>query len=411
MGHMKGNDTMRVTSWSYYVGQGTANLIQLAYSEGVINILIDCGSMGKAEKLPKSTAVDKILARTGKKLDYLIISHTDLDHINLIQRLLEGGLTITEQVIIGGTVRGVTALSDVFSKANQKKVTSVFKKLLETLAWQGICGEDKIDFTSTADYANAVVRYEENGEQFAIRLLACRSCMSVKKDTALINSNSVVAVCEYTNSSGQTANICYGGDATVETFDYMNEKMNQAERSGDRTYEKLLHNSSNVLIAPHHAALKTACSREIISAGTTLDGQMYSAKEFSHKINACCVFASAYYRAYHWHPCYDIFDIYAQNVSQQNSEHNCAGFQMILEKDGKPRIDYLRDYKCTSTTKNKYTSFAFAKTFKEKNLIRGGRKGVSDYSYLDAKRPEEKLYDFVCELCEEKLLTFTLQEA
>ena len=84
MGHMKGNDRMKVTSWSYYVGQGTANLIQLAYSGGVKNILIDCGSMGRAEKLPISTAVDKIFAVTGKKLDYIIISHTDLDHINMI---------------------------------------------------------------------------------------------------------------------------------------------------------------------------------------------------------------------------------------------------------------------------------------------------------------------------------------
>lgn len=399
---------MKVTSWSYYVGQGTANLIQLAYSGGVKNILIDCGSMGRAEKLPISTAVDKIFAVTGKKLDYIIISHTDLDHINMIETLLQKGIEEVEKVIVGGTPAGISSVTDVMIKGAGKRIQSNITKLFAALKK---FGEDKIVFTATGDYAVPILYEQEYGQQFAIRLLACRNCMEIKKKTALINSNSVVAVCEYTNSRGETANICYGGDATVETFDYMNKKMDQAVERKDPTYEKLIQNKYNVLIVPHHAALKTACSREIISFGTTLDGQLKSAKEFSDKIKACCVYASAYYRTYHWHPCFDILDIYAQKVSRQNSEHNCAGFQMLLNKKGNPKKGYLREYKCTSTTQNKYTSFAFANTFEGVIPVQGGRGGTVNYSYLDTKKPEEKLYDFVCELSEEKILTFTVQDA
>lgn len=398
---------MKVTSCSYYVGQGTANLIHLSYSGGVKNILIDCGSMGKAEKLPNSTAVDKIFAVTGKKLDYIIISHTDLDHINMIETLLQKGIQEVEKVIIGGTPPGICSVADAMVKDAGKKIPLKLRQLFVALKK---FGEEKIVFTATGDYATPILcEKEEDGQQFAIRLLACRSCMGIKKDATLINSNSVVAVCEYTNSRGETANICYGGDATVETFDYINKKIDQAVKSEDPTYEKLIDNPNNVLIAPHHAALKTACSREIISFGTTLDGQLQGAKEFSGKIKACCVYASAYYRTYHWHPCFDILDIYAQNVSEQNSKHNCAGFQMAL-KEGIPQKGYPREYKCASTTQNKYTSFAFADTFEGVIPVQGGREGTANYSYLDTNKPEEKLYDFVCELSEEKF-EFNLKDA
>lgn len=408
MGHMKGNDRMQVTSWSFYVGQGTANLIQLAYSGGVKNILIDCGSKGMAEKAPASTAVDKILSMTDKKLHYIIISHTDQDHINMIETLLQQGIEGVEKVIVGGTPPGICSVTDAMIKDAGKKIPSKLRQLFAALKK---FGEEKIFFTATGDYATPILCAEEYGQQFAIRLLACRSCMEIKKKTALINSNSVVAVCEYTNSGGYTANICYGGDATVETFDYINKKIDQAVNSNNQTYNKLIGNPNNVLIAPHHAALKTACSKEIISCGTPLDGQLQSAKEFSNKIKACCVYASAYYQTYHWHPCFDILDIYAQNMPGQSSEHNCAGFQMVLGKKRNPEKGYPREYKCTSTTQNKYTSFAFANTFEGMIPVQGGRGGTVNYSYLKANKPEEKLYDFICVLSEEQLLAFTVQDA
>lgn len=238
--------------------------------------------------------------------------------------------------------------------------------------------------------------YEEGQETCKIRLLASRSCLNVAR-SKFINANSAVVVCEY-SSGNQTANICYGGDATYETFSYINRAMDSPRAAEAGLYQNLEKNKCNILITPHHGALKTACRGQNISSRTKLNIQLQAAEQFSDHICACCIFTSAYYQSYHWHPCRDVLKLFGKYVPASQNAHRMSYYQMSLNGEI-PRPDCTRDLISCAESAESYVSCCFSGDF----YLAGAAKGRMDadetlMDILNSRNLDELCYDFICEI-------------
>jgi beta-lactamase superfamily II metal-dependent hydrolase len=86
------------------IGQGNCTFIQCPGGE---TILIDCGSVTKGEpknEIAKSASEYIKQGLTANKLDYLIISHPDKDHMNLVHDVLKG--VVVGKALCGGSHSG-----------------------------------------------------------------------------------------------------------------------------------------------------------------------------------------------------------------------------------------------------------------------------------------------------------------
>lgn len=392
---------------SYYVGLGSANVIEVSVDQSPNEyILIDFGSAGGG-KLAVHSAFDRIRQINNGKFRALFFTHLDIDHINKATALIEGGyLTSAEKVYIGGTDSGMNRVPDtpVLDSSGKKNCISRGARLMRALLDKHVCGEADIVFLKDTGYHVPLITWAgAGGETFCLKLLASRSCLSPKgppKSPRYINSNSSVIVAEYAVGE-ETAGVCFSGDATFYTFNYILQQVTEAKRKvpPDLRYDSLENAKKNVLILPHHAALNTACRGGKISMRTPVKTQLNALSGIAELIHPDCVYASAHYVKYGWHPCRNMIDIF-ETVEKAAPSHKVLAFLCQTDAEGRPLAYLPRDLICDDEDRHIYTSHAYDRNFIIKSAILkmdgskpnyfNGGEDITSYGNL--------CYELICEM-------------
>lgn len=414
-----------------YIGQGMANLVEVYESKAdaelpapVIKglVLLDCGSAGKegkpggSQNEPNSPiAVNYIKQRIQQnagKLDALILSHLDSDHISriidLTGRNKDGVLQSIDRTLIGGTVKAFNPLNNAFTGGGRaaglnprarrmaEAVAKISKKVSIFSITDGYV-QKNCDFLN---FKGASAGFQD---ELQFRLLANRSLPGLNAGADLfINGNSAVIVAEYTGGGNHYAFI-FPGDATADTYEYINERLEKYEDN-----YTFLTASNRVLMLPHHGAVRTACKGGRISREGTLKEQLQEAEKFAEKIKATHVYASAHYNARHYaHPNLDILDLFSTHA-QTSPGHETFGFRVRKNADGYPigmndawGVSYGLFAVCME--KEAYTSHALQKKTGEERFLADlasyvGTFGGRATAITDLPEKEHKFYSLVCSI-------------
>lgn len=407
---------MYVKCSALYVGQGAANLIEIYGKKGDQGaaglILIDFGSAGKKGCPAGGTSgkedepnrcfsfdyISDVLDKNDKKLDLLILSHLDEDHINMVPRLIEEKrLVKIDRTIIGGTNRGITGRFHPFAKGSRMKkdVPPLVAKLAETVT--GVCVDIRI-FTADDGYLDCdhnIYQKEIGGESFTLKLLANRSTPSVKGASEFINSNSSVTVGEYMSAREHYA-LIFPGDATSDTFQFINRRFQDSNKRAKYTF---LNADKKILIMPHHSALRTACEGERIKKGIRLEDQLSATRYFAETIQPTCIYASAHYNAKrYFHPNLNALGVFAKYTKEADS-HHVFGFELQMDqeyprcKDNQFKPAY--DLKTADCVKQTYTSHSVQESISVESASYNGR-GAHRITTLPGK--QHVFGSLICEI-------------
>ena len=340
-----------------YIGQGMSNLIEIYETKNDAAgenptfkglILIDCGSAGKegkaggAENEPNTPiALDyltKKITQNHGTLTAIILSHLDDDHINKIAVLIGEGdsriLKKVEHTLIGGTHKSFKTDDNIFRNSTcNVGLSSVARKMAEGL--KKVCSDFQI-FSITDTYIQKECTFLElkgntPADTIGIRLLANRSLPTSSANNDLfINGNSAFVIAEYIHPGGAHFAFMFAGDATMDTFTYMNKRLT--------TYQAnytFLNASERVLMLPHHGAIRTACDTGKITGTKPLANQLNAARTFANTVKATHVYASAHYNARRFfHPNLNILELFSRNTEAAPSHENLGFFVRL--KDGVP---------------------------------------------------------------------------
>lgn len=414
-----------------YIGQGMANLVEVYENRADAGlpaprikglVLLDCGTMGREGRPgghvnePDSPIavnyIKKKIEQNNGKLDALVLSHLDADHINKIIELTgrnqDGVLKSIGRTLVGGTVKAFNPLDNSFVGGRRTAGLSLAARRMAE-AVRKISGRVSI-FSITDGYVQKdcdFLKFAGDpsgfGDELQFRLLANRSLPALKAgDDLFINGNSAVVVAEY-SGGGKHYAFLFPGDATADTYEYLNRRIEKYE---DRY--TFLTAANRVLMLPHHGAVRTACKGGKISNGETLEQQLQEAEGFAEKIKATHVYASAHYNARCYaHPNLDILDLFA-GYAQAAAEHETFGFRVRKSADGKPigvkdgtGVSYGLYAVCAD--KETYTAHALQKKPEEQRFSAelatyagtyGGRATV----ITDMPEKEHKFYSLVCSI-------------
>lgn len=384
---------MYIKCSALYVGQGAANLIEIYENKKDQSaaglILIDFGSAGKKgcptggtrgkEDEPNHCSsfdyISGVLDKNSNKLNLLILSHLDEDHINMVPTLIEENrLSKIDSTIIGGTNRGISDRLHPFRKGSRMKtdVSPLVAKLAKTVT--GVCGDIRI-FTADDGYLDCnqnIYRKEIGGESFTLKLLANRSTPSVKGSSEFINSNSAVTVGEYRGKRKHYA-LIFPGDATSDTFQFIGQRFADPSKKAKYTF---LEAEKKILIMPHHSALRTACNGEKIKKGIKLEEQLSATRYFAETIQPTCIYASAHYKAKrYFHPNLNVLGVFAEYTEEADS-HHVFGFELQMDqgypccRDNKFKTTY--DLKTVACEKRTYTSHSVQDSISVKSASYNG---------------------------------------
>lgn len=343
-----------------YIGQGMSNLVEVYENKADATaanpvfkglVLIDCGTFGKDGKPgPARNEPDRPIAldyierkiRQNKgTLTALILSHLDQDHINKIIRLTgenkDGPLQKIGIVLIGGTAKQFDVKKNVFSgNSGVAGLSAIARNMAAAL--KKICTNIRI-FSITDGYVQKDCNFLKfqgttapHKDELQFRLLANRSLPALKaSDDLYINGNSAVLIAEYVHPQGAHFAFLFTGDATEDTFAYMNKRLDEF-----RTKYTFLNATKKVLMLPHHGAVRTACHGGKMTSNSTLEDQLAQAIDFADTVEATHVFASAHYNARRFsHPNMDVFDIFS-NHAEGDAAHENFGFQVRIDSAGVP---------------------------------------------------------------------------
>ncbi|HEU0131219.1 MAG TPA: hypothetical protein VFQ85_09550 [Mycobacteriales bacterium] len=222
-----------------FCGQGMTNLVEV-YDDGVEKAqadwlaLVDCGGDHALAK----TAIDAIVAKVAahdKRLDCLVISHQDRDHLGLLTllgpRLQKLGATIGK-VFLGGICwkKGNRAIVDGF---------------LTRLEYGG--SEVRVDGPEASDYRAATTRAELKAVAQGHGTFVRRLITNVAFGSGAVRKNASSAVVVVENG---TSAVLLPGDATLATMDAIDALPPGAKA--------LLPRPVLGTSVPHHGALATA---------------------------------------------------------------------------------------------------------------------------------------------------------
>lgn len=393
---------IQVNTRSYYVGFGSANIIEVINNTDPPEyILIDFGSSGYAN-CAKQRAYERIRAINDGRYKALIFTHLDSDHINMAIDLIEkGDLKQADMVYIGGTGLSKNRVSQVpeLDPVRESQSNASLLKLIRGLLEKKVCEEKDIVFLCGSEYHKPLIFWESgDGDRFNLKVLASRSCLNkINVPSGIyVNSNSAVIVAEYENQ-GQTACICFAGDATCATFDYI---LNQVKVDKNSRYDPLKKAVESVLILPHHAALNTACQGMKIVANTVLTKKLKSLSGISALLHPTCVYASAFYRKHKWHPCKNMMNVFT-NVAAGAPTHKILTLECELDHNGKTKDGMPRDLICEDECRHVYTSHAYNRNFRIDNAAYNvGRRTQSDFmiNKTDIIDYPNLCYELVCQM-------------
>ncbi|MCO7121237.1 hypothetical protein NIA71_04635 [Ihubacter massiliensis] len=342
-----------------YIGQGMSNLVEVYENKADATaanpvfkglVLIDCGTFGKDGKPAHApnepdrpialNYIERKIRQNNGALSALVLSHLDQDHINKIIRLTgerqDGPLQRIGTVLIGGTAKKFNAKKNVFTGgAGVAGLSSIARKM--AVALKKICNNIRI-FSVIDGYVQKDCNFLDfkgttgNQDELRFRILANRSLPALKNgDDLYINGNSAVIVAEYIHPQGGHFAFLFTGDATDDTFAYMNKRLDKF--SAKYTF---LNAAKKVLMLPHHGAVRTACPDGKMTNRDTLADQLAQATTFADTVAATHVFASAHYNAKRFsHPNMDVFDIFSAHADAA-ANHENFGFRVRLDGGGVP---------------------------------------------------------------------------
>lgn len=412
---------MYVKCSALYVGQGAANLIEIYKNKGDQRaaglILIDFGSAGKKGSTTGGTSgkedepnhcfsfdyISDVLYKNTQKLDLLILSHLDEDHINMIPDLIEEKrLSKIDSTIIGGTNRGISDRIHPFTKGSRmkKNVSPLVSKLARAVT--GVCGDIRL-FTADDGYLDcdqSIYTKKIGGEQFTLKLLANRSTPSVKGASEFINSNSSVTVGEY-RGAGKHYAFIFPGDATSDTFRFINRRFKDPKKRAKYTF---LNAEKKILIMPHHSALRTACNGEKIKRDIKLEEQLSETKYFADTVCPSCIYASAHYNAKrYFHPNLNSLGVFEKHTEDADS-HHVFGFELQMdggypqcrEKRYKPKYNL----KTTDCKKRTYTSHSVQEPI---SVASASYNGAAAHRITTLSKKHHVFGNLVCEIDQGKI--------
>lgn len=334
----------------FYVEQGLAQTIEVYDSTDQLQalVLVDFGTdriwtgsftymKSKDNALGNScTQLEQKIDERGK-IDILVISHTDNDHINLLVKFLQSRNIVIDRVILGGTPKGRSSLDKFTDKVIEKQRGSrVLKELGEQLAGIFPNPKDQIKFFASMNHyfiekGGRYVQKEGSETRLAewkfgpsqmrrpkalLRVVTSRHFVDdekVSRDAATyINANSVVLAMEVyddENDAIPASVIFLTGDIQWTTMEYLTECF---EKGGTACFPFLNSDVHRAMIVPHHGALKTACKGNNIAKDTDgsnpLAVQLAELQRWGEKMNCEILAVSAKAGGNRQHPCQQTMD-------------------------------------------------------------------------------------------------------
>lgn len=334
----------------FYVEQGLAQTIEVFNSADQLQalVLVDFGTdriwtgsfaymKSKDNALGNScTQLEQKIDGRGK-IDILVISHTDNDHINLLVKFLQSNNIGIDRVILGGTPRGRSSLDKFTDKVIEKQRGSkVLKGLGEQLVKIFPNPAQQVNFFASMNhyFIEKGGRYvQKSGEETRLaewefgpsqmrrpkaflRVVTSRHFVDdteVSKDAAAyINTNSVVLAMEVYADENDTipASVIFlTGDIQWTTMEYLTECF---EKGGTDCFPFLNPGVHRAMIVPHHGALKTACKGNNIEKDTDgsnlLEVQLADLRKWGEKMDCEILAVSAKAGGNRQHPCQQTMD-------------------------------------------------------------------------------------------------------
>lgn len=327
----------------FYVEQGLAQTIEVFDSSDHLQafVLVDFGTDRGVRSYASLKAQDKAIGKSCAsleekiasrgKIDILVISHTDNDHISLLVKFLQLNSVVIDQVILGGTPRGRHSLAQFTANTVGKYRTSrVLKDLGGQLA--KVCPDPANQvkmFASMNHYCiqkGARIEPKTTGAaslgtwsfgasqtrnpQALLRVVTSRHFIDDEKlsgdAAAYINANSVVLAMEIyaDQSDGVPASVIFlTGDIQWTT---MKQLTDWFEMGGERCFPFLSAGVHRAMIVPHHGALKTACKGNNIAkddGNNPLEVQLEDLKKWGEKMGCEILAVSAKQKKSRPHPC------------------------------------------------------------------------------------------------------------
>lgn len=356
----------------FYVEQGLAQTIEVFDSTDQLQalVLVDFGTDRSragdyAYLKTKNNALgnsceqleQKVIDRG--KIDILIISHTDNDHINLLVKLLQSRNIVVDQVILGGTPRGRNSLEMLNDNVVEKqKGSKVLKGLGDQLIRIFPNPANRVNFFASMNHyfirkgdryeqkrrgAVSLAEWDFGVSQMRIpkaflRVVTSRHFVDDTKVSldagSYINANSVVLAMEVYGDKNDTipASVIFlTGDIQWTTMKYLMECF---EGGGTNCFPFLSAGVHRAMIVPHHGALKTACKGNNIEkdkdGSNSLEVQLADLKKWGEMMDCEILAVSAKAGGNRDHPCQQTMDklstahLKTNLPSHQNMEMNAS---------------------------------------------------------------------------------------
>lgn len=333
----------------FYMEQGLAQTIEVFDSQDHLQalVLVDFGTdkfvwsfdntKNKGNALGKSCELLEQKIEERGKIDILIISHTDNDHINLLVSFLQSHNITIDRVILGGTPRGRHSLAQFNSSTIEKqKGSTVLKDLGEQLAriypeqdaqiqlfasmnhyfiQRGTSLAPKVEGPTSLrewDFGPSQTRIPKA----SLRVVTSRHFIDdadLSRDAgAYVNANSVVLAMEVyadKNDTVPASVIFLTGDIQWSTMQYLTDCF---EQGGTNCFPFLNTGVHRAMIVPHHGALKTACKGNNVKKDpdgrNSLDVQLEDLKTWGAKMECEILAVSAKAGGNRQHPCRQTMD-------------------------------------------------------------------------------------------------------
>ena len=350
------------------VGQGTGNFIEIYDGTKIVNtILIDLGSEGKKRTAGFASAayiVSVLKKMASPTIDTVILSHSDSDHINLIERILDafnpptkGAPELTINFVRYGCDFGL------YKKGRAANVISRLEKYADDEDEVLPIGDDYTDFDSGAK--STPLRTVDGVKLYVVagNTPVTTASGTVKRrkvdetDGYAINTKSMVVVASF--GGGQ---FVATGDATGQTLATCNENLTDTVR---KTFlPKVL-----MVTMPHHGSATTTF--DLKGLGDE-EAARKSLETFVSRVKALTITASAERRRTFKHPSANVMSYFWDTLDPNrwwgsktlNGYHFYTAYFTANEYsylDGKDEEPWpLWDWwYCVETKANVYTNLYF----------------------------------------------------
>jgi len=229
------------------VGQGDGIFIKFPNRK---TMLVDLGSNKNKdlveESILKYFKEQTIFEEEGKVLDYLILTHADGDHYNLMLEFRDTLKPLIKNLLHSGKKGDY--------KTKERKISERKRVISELSLAQTREGKPSINVLRSSGTYPFTLETSDYFGGVSVEVLAMNVPGTTKKTKAWIkNTGSVVLKLEYAG-----VGVLLTGDATWDTEKYILNMMTEADRLEDL--------KSTILKVPHHGSARTSVSKAWIEA-------------------------------------------------------------------------------------------------------------------------------------------------